>query len=303
MPVHQTYAITYGPLDLTARERKRTVILPVRLREFGIEHLDAITRGVERLDPHPYRRLVTPRMVQRLHTRKLQSTHTHSPVKPYIDRIWLRRRRRCQTQSLTAPAAEQTHPVGPDTSFGLQRHERPARILGRSWEREYRHITVIAPLIGTSVRQGQYDTVVAALHVGTAPCKMAHCIFGFDPRAARHGPTRTPLHGETQSQTPALGRRMAYGVVPPLAQTRYARIVAGPHAVIARLPVKQLHARETGRRDSLQIGRNTLRRDVASDIVEPRLRAEYLRRIGKGRYVICSEFPVENRLRRHGLGC
>ena len=127
----------------------------------------------------------------------------------------------------------------------------------------------------------------------------SHSILGLNPRTARHRPTSTVLHRESQPKAATLLGCMLYGLVPVLAQTL--NILGRCRPLTTKLTVKELNARDASPSDSLQVGRNTLVRYISTDIMEPRLGVVYFIWRDECLAVVLTEWTLHLLLRGHNI--
>ena len=184
-------------------------------------------------------------------------------------------------------------PVACSVAPDVLRFQRFPGVVRRGRESDDRHIAVIPPLLFARLRDGQRYVAGPGRGVRPAPCQMAHRLFRFDPRAARHRPAGTSLHRKAQSQPLAL----LCGIVPQRTEAGDLRFRAGPNA--AELSVEQLYSRKAGRRDRFQVGGNSFRGYVAPDVMEPCFRIKNFRGGRESLFVAFAERLVQLVRRRY----
>ena len=188
-------------------------------------------------------------------------------------------------------------PVACSVAPDVLRFQRFPGVVRRGRESDDRHIAVIPPLLFARLRDGQRYVAGPGRGVRPAPCQMAHRLFRFDPRAARHRPAGTSLHRKAQSQPLALLCGMPDGIVPQRTEAGDLRFRAGPNA--AELSVEQLYSRKAGRRDRFQVGGNSFRGYVAPDVMEPCFRIKNFRGGRESLFVAFAERLVQLVRRRY----
>ena len=150
------------------------------------------------------------------------------------------------------------------------------------------HLTIVARIAFGS-REGQHDDVLpvapflllrywqlnvhllAAHNIRPRIAQVAHGLLGLNPRSAAHGPARTGLQAEAQSQTMRFLGRVANQRLPLRTQALDMFLRARPVGRVAHLSVEELHTLDTRSGDGLEVAGDALATNAAIEEVEPRL--------------------------------
>ena len=103
---------------------------------------------------------------------------------------------------------------------------------------------------------------------------MSHSLFGRNPRAAAHSPTRTSLQAEAKSEAMSLFGSMLDKRFPFRTQALHMLLCTWPIGRVTHLSMKELNTLNPRCRDGLKVASDALATDAAVEEMEPSLGIE-----------------------------
>ena len=167
-----------------------------------------------------------------------------------------------------------------------------------SGECQYDDITVVAVGVAGLLCLGQYDVAcMSFLDVISAVGKVAHGVVEVNPRSAAHSPSRTVLHGKSQTKALRFAGGVLHQTFPFVAQAVHRFGNALP-SVGKPSAVEKLYASQPRSGNGLQVGCDSGAVHVAVYIVEPCFRKEHF----LWRLEQCGVLRVKRTLEQRGVG-
>ena len=168
----------------------------------------------------------------------------------------------------------------------------------RGGECQYDDIAVVAVGVAGLLCLGQYDVAcMSFLDVVSAVGEVAHGMVEVNPRSAAHGPSRTVLHGKSQTKALRFAGGVLYQTFPFVAQTVH-RLGNALPSVGKTSAVEKLYASQPRSGNGFQIGCDSGAVHVAVYIVEPCFRKEHF----LGRMEQRGILRVKRALEQRGVG-
>ena len=159
-------------------------------------------------------------VVQTLHTREFHRTYRGRLFEFHFYPMWLSVFNRWKT-NIVFLSFHQFTPWETSVSFHLFPFQWLTSVSFWSRESQYSNIPIVAPFFFVRFRNRKQGLYLFACYIGTAINDGTHCIFRLNPRTTRHGPSRTVLHSEAQTQAFAFICGMFYSCIPIFAHTLY----------------------------------------------------------------------------------